>query len=249
MRGGALLALLAAGLPPGAGEQLLGFWLVPGDPISPRSNACVPPLVDIAGFVMDWSSLNDNTSAEMAKCGAAGVKNLLRLDLGPHRGGRLVPSVDTPYMYYSPPTVPDPAGCPPYSAHAHNDWATGPPVCCAVPNGTRCGSGSSACCNTAAPSSKTHPCNDLPPCVWRPGLRLLQNFTAVWKIWLPTVKRLHAANALHGMFLGDELLLQGLPLSNLSALADLIRADFPRDADKKFLIYENDACECSNDRL
>ena len=67
--------------------------------------------------------------------------------------------------------------------------------------------------------------------------------------WLPTVKRLHAANALHGMFLGDELLLQGLPLSNLSALADLIRADFPRDADKKFLIYENDACECSNDRL
>ena len=56
-------------------EQLLGFWLVPGDPISPRSNACVPPLVDIAGFVMDWSSLNDNASAEMAKCGAAGVKN------------------------------------------------------------------------------------------------------------------------------------------------------------------------------
>lgn len=240
LRSETVLALLATAVSRGTGEQLLGFWLVPGDPTSSRSNACVPPLVDVAGFVFDWSSLNDNTSAAMAKCAAAGVKNLLRLDLGPHRAGRLVPSVDTPFMYYSPATIPDPTGCPPYSAHAHNDWQTGPPVCCAAPNGTRCGSDSSPCCNTVAPSSKIYPCNDLPPCVWRPGLRLLDNFTAVWKSWLPTVKRLHAANALHGMFLGDELLLQGLPLSNLSALVNLIRSDFPRDADRKFVIYEND---------
>eukprot|EP01050_Picozoa_sp_SAG11_P003490 SAG11_NODE_198_length_12679_cov_7.778537_2_plen_338_part_00 len=91
-----------AGSGPDAGEQLLGFWLVPGDPISPRSNACAAPLVDIAGFVMDWSSMGDNTSVAMAKCGAAGMKNLLRLDLGPYRGRRLVPSVETPYMYHMP---------------------------------------------------------------------------------------------------------------------------------------------------
>jgi hypothetical protein len=43
-----------------------------------------------------------------------------------------------------------------------------------------------------------------------------------------------------GVCAGDELLLQGLPLSNLSSLADLIRADFPRN-DHSFTIYENDA--------
>ena len=80
--------------------------------------------------------------------------------------------------------------------------------------------------------------------MWEPGLRLLDNFTAVWKSWLPTVQQLHAAGALHGVFLGDELLLAGLPLSNLSSLADLIRADFPRGApatEPDFIIYENDA--------
>eukprot|EP01043_Picozoa_sp_COSAG02_P002429 COSAG02_NODE_55_length_43887_cov_30.660364_50_plen_351_part_00 len=225
-------------------RKRLGFWLVPGGADSPRSEACEPPLVNTSSFVFDWSSLDGLTAAAMARCGAAGVKNFLRLDLGPHRGSRRSPTIETPYMYHSPVANPSATGCPPYSPYAHNDWATQPPVCCRVPNGTRCGSGTFPCCNTAAPSVKSHPCSpELPQCVWEPGLRLLDNFTAVWKSWLPTIKQLHSSHALHGVFLGDELLLAGLPLSNLSSLADLIRADFPRTASTEadFTIYENDA--------
>ena len=190
-----------------ASGKRLGFWLVPGGANSPRSDACSPPLVNISSFTFDWSSLSANTSAAMAKCAAAGVKNLLRLDLGPHRGGRLYPTIETPFMYHHPNTTPSSTGCPPYSAHAHGDWSRGSPICCNSPNGTRCGSSSAACCNTYSPSAKAHPCSNghghaLPPCVWDPGLRLLHNYTAVWKSWLPTLKRLHSANILHGVFLG-----------------------------------------------
>ena len=151
-----------------AERKRLGFWLVPGGADSPRSEACDPPLVNISGFVFDWSSLDGPTATAMARCGAAGVKNLLRLDLGPHRGSRLFPTVETPYMYHSPEAKPSATGCPPYSRFPHNDWDSQPPVCCRVPNGTRCGSGTFACCNTAAPSAKAHPCSsELPGIVSR----------------------------------------------------------------------------------
>jgi hypothetical protein len=135
-------------------QKLLGFWLVPGAAASPRADACQPPLINISGFVFDWSSMDAATATAMAQCGAAGVKNFLRLDLGPYKGARRFPTIETPYMYHSPEANPSPSGCPPYSPFPHNDWATQPPVCCGVPNGTRCGSGTSPCCNTAAQSAQ-----------------------------------------------------------------------------------------------
>src|SRR5438874_715553 len=59
------------------------------------------------------------------------------------------------------------------------------------------------------------------------GLLLKTTYEQDWNTQLPLLRDLLQQNIIFGFFLGDELCWNGLPYSNLTAMAALIRNTFP----------------------